>query len=153
MPFVIKRTTTDDPHFKKLIESLDRELWDELMEDQATYDPHNKVPHLPTAVLVYNNEEPVACGCFKMYGKDTVEIKRMFVQKEHRGKGLSKVVLRELERWAAEEGYRFALLETSIHFNTACNLYKSNGFNTIPNYGPYVGLAESVCMKKELCNA
>jgi GNAT superfamily N-acetyltransferase len=148
--FRIKRTTTGDKDFVQLIKRLDHELWNELHEDQATYDQYNKVPDIKTAVLVYANEEPVACGCFKEYDTDTVEIKRMFVQKEFRGKGLSKKVLQELERWAIENQFRFAVLETSIHFQTARRLYETSGYRIICNYGPYAGLAESVCMKKEL---
>lgn len=147
---VIKRTTTADAGFQLLISLLDHELWNELKEDQATYDPHNKVPDIKTALLLYANEEPVACGCFKEYDADTVEIKRMFVQKAWRGRGLSKKVLQELEQWAGEKGYRYAVLETSIHFATARRLYQTSGYSIIPNYPPYAGLTESVCMKKEL---
>lgn len=74
----------------------------------------------------------------------------MFVQKAFRGQGLSKQILLQLEEWAASLGYRYAVLETSIHFNTAINLYHSSGYVDIPNYPPYEGLEESVCMKKEL---
>lgn len=74
----------------------------------------------------------------------------MFVQKDHRGKGLSKQILSELEQWAREKNYQFSVLETSIHFNVARNLYSASGYQVIPNYGHYAGLPESVCMKKEL---
>jgi len=148
--FLVKRTAANDNDFKFLVTCLDHELWDELKEDQATYDPHNKLPDIKTVVLVYFNNEPVACGCFKEFDKDTIEIKRMFVQKEYRGKGLSKKVLNELEQWATEKTYRFVVLETSIHFKTARRLYETNGYRIIENYGPYNGLHESVCMKKEL---
>lgn len=147
---VIKRTTTADAGFQQLVSWLDHELWNELKEDQATYDPYNKVPDIKTALLIYANKEPVACGCFKEYDSNTVEIKRMFVQKAWRGKGLSKKVLLELEQWAGEKGYCFAVLETSIHFATARRLYETSGYSIIPNYPPYTGLAESVCMKKAL---
>ena len=146
----LKRTTTADNDFQQLVFQLDHELWNELKEDQATYDQHNKVPDIKTAVLVYQRDEAVACGCFKPVAANTVEIKRMFVQKPYRGKGLSKQVLNELEKWALEEGFNQAVLETSIHFTTAKTLYQKSGYNIIPNYGPYVGLVESVCMKKQL---
>lgn len=150
MEFFIKRTTANDESFQLLVKKLDHELWNELKEDQATYDQHNKVPDISTALVAYSNNEPVACGCFKELDETTVEIKRMFVQKNHRGKGLSKQILIELEEWAKEKNYCHAVLETSIHFQTARNLYTTNGYIVIPNYGPYAGLAESVCMKKEL---
>jgi len=150
MDFFIKRTTANDNDFQLLVQKLDHELWVELQEDQATYDQYNKVTDIPTAVVIYSNNEPVACGCFKAFDEETVEIKRMFVQKGQRGKGLSKKVLSELEQWAKEKKYKYAVLETSIHFTAACNLYAANGYQVIPNYGPYADLSESVCMKKEL---
>ncbi|WP_207493115.1 GNAT family N-acetyltransferase [Aridibaculum aurantiacum] len=147
---VVKRTDTSDPGFQQLVHKLDHELWNELLEDQATYDPLNKVPDIKTAVLVYVNNEAAACGCFKEYATGTIEVKRMFVQKEYRGKGLSKIVLQELEQWAKELGYHSALLETSIHFDVAINLYKSNGYVQVKNYPPYEGFEESICLGKRL---
>lgn len=147
---VLKRTDTADKDFQHLVTCLDYELWVELKEDQATYDGFNKVPDIKTAIVVYANDEPVGCGCFKKYDSQTIEIKRMFVQKAWRGKGVSKRILNALEQWAVEKGYRYAVLETSIHFDAAKSLYRTNGYNIIPNYPPYVGLEESVCMRKSL---
>ena len=147
---IIKRTTTSDRDFILLIKQLDYELWEELKEDQATYDQFNKVPEIKTAVVIYINEKPAACGCFKQHNSTTVEIKRMYVDKAHRGKGLSKQVLQELEKWAVENQYENAILETSIHFATAKKLYLTNGYKVISNYPPYTGLPESVCMQKRL---
>lgn len=146
----IKRTSTADPGFQLLISHLDHELWNELKEDQATYDQYNKVPDIQTALVLYINEKPAASGCFKKYDTNTVEIKRMFVEQGHRGRGLSKLILDELEKWAAEMGYEYAVLETSIHFNTAKGLYTKAGYAIIENYGQYAGLKDSVCMKKKL---
>ena len=151
--FTIKRTTTADANFQLLVTHLDNELWNELKEDQSTYDQYNKVPDIKTAVVLYDTNIPVAIGCFKAFDESTVEIKRMFVEKVYRGKGCSKQILNELEKWAVEEGYSNAVLETSIHFNTARTLYKNAGYKIIPNYGQYAGLEESVCMKKDLRKA
>jgi putative acetyltransferase len=144
----IKRTTSADKDFQMLITHLDHELWNELKEDQATYDQFNKVPDISTVLIIYQGQQPVACGCFKEIDANTVEIKRMFVEKEWRRKGLSKLILNDLEQWAIEKGFENAILETSIHFTTARQLYESSGYTIIPNYPPYQGLTESVCMKK-----
>ena len=146
----IKRTDSNDADFLGLIAGLDNELWNELNEKQATYDQYNKVPDINTVIVIYKNEKPGAIGCFKKYSDDTVEIKRMFVEKEYRGKGLSKLVLKELENWAIESGFQYAILETSVHFKTARNLYMNAGYTITENYDQYKGLDESVCMKKEL---
>ena len=149
----VVRTSTGNPDFIHLVNLLDNELWNELNEDQATYDQYNKVPDLPTAIIIYADEKPVAIGCFKKYNNDTVEIKRMFVDKNYRGKSISKLVLNELEKWAVEQGFEFSILETSVHFNVAQTLYKTAGYCIIPNYDQYAGLKESVCMKKRLVSA
>jgi len=72
----------------------------------------------------------------------------MFVKKEFRGRGLSVNVLQALESWMQEEGFRSAILETSIYFEVAKKLYLSNGYSICKNYPPYAGLEESVCMMK-----
>ena len=147
--FILKRTTAAHTDFQILVRQLDHELWDELKEDQATYDQYNKVPDIQTAVVVYAGTKPAACGCFKPFDESTVEIKRMFVQKAFRGQGLSRKVLNELEAWAKEEGYTAAVLETSVHFLPAIGLYQESNYRVIDNYPPYIGLTESVCMRKE----
>ncbi|MEO7266266.1 MAG: GNAT family N-acetyltransferase [Ferruginibacter sp.] len=147
---LIKKTSTNDPDFITLIRQLDHELWHELNENQATYDPFNKVPDLPTAVVLYLNKLPVACGCFKKIDKDTAEVKRMYVDKTQRGKGLSKMILKEIEGWAIENGFSKTILETSIHFKIARSLYENAGYIIIDNYGPYKRLPDSVCMQKTL---
>ena len=146
----IKRTHGSDPDFQLLISHLDHELWVELKDDQATYDQFNKVPDIKTAIVVYSQAIPVASGCFKKFDDDTVEIKRMFVEKEFRGKGISKLVLNELEKWANESGFTNAVLETSKHFKAARSLYENAGYKIISNYGQYKDLPDSICMKKEL---
>jgi putative acetyltransferase len=141
---IIKRTTANHPDFQALVKQLDHELWVELEEDQGTYDQFNKVEDIRTAVVLYEENEPVGCGCFKRFDENSVEIKRMFVRKDKRGKGLSKKILSELETWAKEENYERAVLETSIYFNTAQKLYFGSGYSVIPNYGPYADLPGSI---------
>jgi putative acetyltransferase len=150
MDLIVKRTSTNNADFIYLVSLLDHELWVELKEDQSTYDQYNKVPNISTAIIIYDDEKPIACGCYKEYDEKTVEIKRMFVDKNYRGIGVSKLVLNELEKWAIENCFEFAILETSTHFNVAKSLYKKNGYIVISNYDQYKGLDESVCMKKKL---
>ena len=148
--FNVTRTTTSDADFIQLVDKLDSELWNELNEDMNTYDQYNKVPDIKTAIIIYDNAVPVAIGCYKEYDAETVEIKRMYVDKAYRGKSISKLVLKELEQWAIENGFQYSILETSIYFDVAQTLYKRAGYVVIPNYDQYEGLEESICMKKKL---
>ena len=79
-----------------------------------------------------------------------VEIKRMFVQPEQRGQSIGRLVLEELENWAAELEFKSARLETSKRLEPAVNLYRTSGYKFTPNYPPYDGVEDSVCMAKAL---
>ena len=61
-----------------------------------------------------------------------------------------RAVMAELEAWAKEEGYAFAVLETGVLQPEALLLYEAAGYARIPNYEPYIGVDESVCFQKTL---
>jgi putative acetyltransferase len=90
----------------------------------------------------------VGCGAFRPVADGCVEIKRMFVRAECRGRGFSRLILRHLEAVARQRGYRGLVLETGVRQPEAIGLYKSEGYFRIPNYGPYANEPESVCFAK-----
>jgi len=146
----IERTDSESVDFKKLIKMLDEDLWEVNGEEQAIYHESNQIEPIDTAVVVYVDNQPVACGCFRNYTPSVAEIKRMFVDKKHRGKGLSRLVLNELEKWAGESAYSRLILETGTLQVEAIGLYKSQGYTRIANYGMYEGLESSICFEKIL---
>jgi GNAT superfamily N-acetyltransferase len=91
---------------------------------------------------------PVACGAFRRLEGDVAEIKRMYVVPEHRGRGYARVILRELERLAADSGYSAAQLETGDRQPEAIGLYERAGYHRIPPYGYYTDSPRSVCFEK-----
>ena len=101
-------------------------------------------------MIVYKDNIPVACGAFKEYSVNCVELKRIFVIKEKRQQGLAKLVIKELEVSAKNMGYKYAVLGTGKKQPEATSLYKSIGYNITQNYEPYVGNTNIVCMKKDL---
>ena len=146
----MKRTTNQESDFKGLTQQLDAELAMRYGTAQKAYDKHNVIDPINTALVGYVEDVPVACGCFKVIEKDTVEIKRMFVASAYRRKGYSKKLLGDLELWAKELGFTKAILETGKGQPEAIGLYGACGYVRIPNYGVYVGMQNSVCMQKEL---
>ena len=79
-----------------------------------------------------------------------MEIKRMYTSPESRGKGIASSVLSELEGWASELSYEKCILETGKKQPEAIGLYEKNGYKTIPNYGQYAGIENSLCFEKHL---
>lgn len=146
----IKRCNSNSIDFKNLITLLDSELNSRYGIIQKSYHYYNKIDFIDTVVVGYYENEPVSCGCFKIMDTDSVEIKRMFVKPEFRGRGVAIKTLSELEAWAVENGFSKGMLETGILQPEAINLYKKGGYQTIENYGQYIGNSNSVCMQKEL---
>ncbi|WP_300568167.1 GNAT family N-acetyltransferase [Flavobacterium sp.] len=143
----LKRTTSDDPDFQKLIAIFDEYLIDIDGEERDFFAFYNN-KYLEHALVCYENEEAVGCGGFKEFDANTAEIKRMFVHPDHRKKGIASIVLKELESWATELNYTSYILETSPKLENAIALYKKTGYKIIPNFGQYIGVENSVCMKK-----
>jgi GNAT superfamily N-acetyltransferase len=74
----------------------------------------------------------------------------MYTRPGARGKGIASLVLAELERWAGELSYGRCVLETGKRQPEAIALYKKRGYTSIPNYGQYIGVDNSVCFEKEI---
>lgn len=150
MSIEVLRTDRENGDFARLIRLLDEDLVDRYGVLQKQFDPHNKVDTISDVVIIYKDEFPVACGAFKEYDTSAVELKRIFVVKEHRNQGFAKRLVKALEETAKEKGYKYAVLETGIGQPEAIGLYQKLGYERIQNYEPYAGNSYSVCMKKEL---
>jgi putative acetyltransferase len=132
---VLKRTQYNDPHFKALIADLDKEFWVRYPDTQQNFDPYNKVDDNARVVLAYSKNTAVGCGCFRpMMEQAVLEIKRMFVVSQVRGRGIARLILSELEKWGKEEGFSESKLETGTKQPEAIAVYKSAGYQEIPNY-------------------
>ena len=148
--FLIQRTDSGSTDFRDLVILLDAFLADRDGKDHAFYAQFNKPDSIKNTVVCYDNHEPIGCGAFKQYDETTVEIKRMFVKPSHRSKGAATLVLQELEKWAVENNYSSAILETVKNQPEAVALYKKNGYTIIPNFGQYKDVENSICMRKIL---
>lgn len=146
----VVKTTSENPDFIFLIRTFDAYLWDRYPELKMDYWGNNLIEFNANVLIVYLDEQPVACGCFKKYNEKTVELKRMFVLPEARGLGLAQLVIKELEAEAKKQGFEVLILETLYKQIEAINLYQKTGFKIVENYEPYVGLLNSVCMSKSI---
>ncbi|WP_051148668.1 GNAT family N-acetyltransferase [Desulfospira joergensenii] len=146
----IVKTPNTHEDFTGLIRRLDAELTARYGDGQSEYDEHNRIDPIDTAVIGYVEGIPAACGCFKVLDPCTVEIKRMYVTRNLRRKGLSTSILKALEAWSRDLGHTRAVLETGKGQPEALGLYQKNGYRVIDNYGPYKDLENSICMEKAL---
>ena len=142
------RTNSENTDFQKLVAALDAELRIRDGEDHAFYAQFNKTNQIRYVIVAYLDGVPVGCGALKEFAPDTMEVKRMFVAEEHRGKGIASRILSGLEDWARELHYTACVLETGQKQPEAIALYIKSGYHAIPNYGQYAHIINSVCFEK-----
>jgi putative acetyltransferase len=142
------RTNAQDTDFIELVKQLDSELIIKDGDDHPFYNQFNQLDAIKHVVVVYEDKIPLGCGAMKPYNATTMEIKRMFTIPGSRGKGIASIVLSELEKWAAELSFKKCILETGIGLHDAIGLYQKNGYQLIPNYGPYSEVENSKCFEK-----
>ncbi len=146
----LSRTNAENPDFIELVKHLDLELAERDGAEHSFYAPFNTISNIKHVVLAYENEKPVGCGAMKEYEPGTMEIKRMYVLPECRGKGIAAEILAELEIWAKELPVTRCILETGHKQPEAIALYKKCGYQVIANYGQYVAVENSVCFEKRI---
>lgn len=146
----IKRTTYKNPDFVALVNALDQDLAQRDGEEHAFYHRFNSIKNLQHTMVIYSDGKPVGSGAIKEFDASSMEVKRMFVLPEFRGKGMASQLLSALEQWAAELGYTGCVLETGKRQPEAIALYTKNGYKISANYGPYEGVENSVCFRKDL---
>jgi GNAT superfamily N-acetyltransferase len=96
------------------------------------------------------NHEAVACGALRPLSDGLGELKRMFVKKDHRGRGFGRAMLAALEDLGARRGYLAIRLETGVGQPAAIALYESAGYQPILCFGEYTSDSWSRCFEKRL---
>ena len=144
------RTNHTNKDFIELVKQLDADLKIRDGDDHPFYDQFNKIYSIKYVIVAYNEyNKAMGCGAIKQFEPKVMEVKRMFVPLEERGKGIAGKILSELENWATELGNTKCILETGIKQPEAISLYKKSGYRFIDNYGQYAGVENSICFEKK----
>ena len=151
-PYLVRRSTGSAPEVQLLV----RHLWQELgllyPELKAAAPKEISGPGAGFVVAWLENEA-VGCGAWRPLAPGNpkmAEIKRMFVEPKARGRGISRLILSELENCARADGYSLVRLETGLRQPNALRLYDSSGYQRIEPYGRYRDDPLSVCFEKKL---
>lgn len=146
----ILKTDSSNPHFQNLVRELDYHLAIIDGEEHSFYAQYNKINDINNCIVLFCDGVAVSCGAFKMFDHETAEIKRMYTKEEFRGQGFAQMILTLLEKWAKENGFVNAILETGKKQESAVKLYEKSGYDLTENYGQYKNIENSVCYKKAL---
>jgi len=80
----------------------------------------------------------------------TGEVKRVYVDPGHRGRGVARRLMAELERAARQVGFRRFVLETGTAQPEAIGLYEAIGYEPIEKFGDHAEFDEQRCYGKRL---
>jgi GNAT superfamily N-acetyltransferase len=149
----------DDPDATLLRDTQQAEMR-ELYQDDDEPVPLRDTASVTAMVVLRADDVPVACGALRHVapgswgdgqpGSGTGEVKRMFVRREWRGRGLSRLVLADLEERARAQGLHRVVLETGALQTAAIALYEASGYTRIAPYGGYADSPLSLCYAKDL---
>jgi putative acetyltransferase len=147
----VGRERPDEPNVRRLIAALDAEMTalyppesNHLLNITALLDP------AVTFLVARAGDEAVACGALLNDPRGWGEVKRMYVRRGRRGRGIGRRILVELESIARESGLRLLRLETGIHNPEALALYRRAGFVEREAFGDYAPDPLSVFMEKSV---
>ena len=82
-------TNEKDERFIELTKELDNEYFEKYGDVVLKHQEYNdlKDPHIVLLALLYG--KPIACASYRLFDKDSIEIKRVYVKRRYRKKGIA----------------------------------------------------------------
>ncbi len=114
----------------------------EIAIDLSFQDFEHELDHLPgkyeapdgCIYVAYINDQAIGCVALRRYEGYTGEIKRLFVDRDHRKKKVAITLMEHVIQHARRLGYRYLVLDTLASMVPAITLYKKLGFYEIDAY-------------------
>ena len=117
---------------------------DFLGDDKWFYTRYNEKENLENIWLIYYDDFPIGCIAYRKKGEGVGEVKRLYIVNEHRGKGISKKLLKTVECYAKEDGCNTLFLDTRITLEPAVSIYRSFGFDIVFQQGLYIQMEKRI---------
>lgn len=149
---IIREVHNDNEDFIRLCGELDSYLNIAIggEDKREKYKKYNHLETMDYVALVYDGGNAVGCGALRSYSDAEIEVKRVFLRKDYRGRNIGGMLFKNLVEKAEELGFRRMILETGLFLEASVRLYRRFGFERIPNYGAYEKMEESYCMGREI---
>jgi GrpB-like predicted nucleotidyltransferase (UPF0157 family) len=111
---------------------LDRDI--DIEAEIAAGPPGDLRPPSGVLLIARVGGEPAGLGGVRHLDNEVAEIKSMYLTPGHRGRGLARRLLAELEEIARRHGCRATRLDTSDYLTDAVRLYRAAGYREVPDY-------------------
>jgi GNAT superfamily N-acetyltransferase len=133
-----QRADAGQPPASELLEAMVSELeplYGRIDVPQApSATPADFAPPGGSFLIGYQDGEPVCVGGIKRLPDGACEIKRMYVVRQARGRGVARELLEALEDEARSLGYELARLDTGPRQPHAERMYRAAGYAEIGNF-------------------
>ncbi|MFJ5266258.1 GNAT family N-acetyltransferase [Streptomyces sp. NPDC088387] len=156
----IRRLPFDHPDAVKLNDEVQAEYHERYGDggDATVLSPTDFRPPGGAYLIVYDeSDRPVATGGWRSQDQNgegnedgDAELKRMYVVRDMRGRGLARRILTALEDDARAAGRTRMVLETGTEQPEAVALYTSSGYEPCGKFGYYRFHESSLCFAKRL---
>jgi GNAT superfamily N-acetyltransferase len=156
---ILERVEWDDPRAVALRAEMDAEMTALYASSMDGLSPERKAAvlvalaanpeQIVATVLALDGEEAVGHAALRPL-EGALEVKKVFVTAEARGRGISWALMRELEVIASERHVARLVLQTGDRQPVAIGLYEAIGYQQIPVYEPYTVLPVALCYGKVL---
>lgn len=135
---------------RRLIDGSQAALLEVFTPDEIfTFSPEELAS--PDTTFLVARDETMALGCVAMVDCGSyVEVKRLFVPPEGRGRGIARLLMADLEASAANAGKEAIRLETGDALKPAVALYTALGYRVRGPFGDYPEHPASLFMEKLL---
>lgn len=120
------------------------------VSNRAGFVPYNLSESISDVLIAYSDGTAVGCAGLKRYSDADVEIKRVWVEPDCRGKKIAAQIMERVEEKARRMGFKRVILQTRPIMPDAVGLYEKRGYVLIDNYPPYDKLEGAICMALNL---
>lgn len=153
MDIILKKVDENNSDLHYLIQKLDRELNEKYPNEGIFGVDFNdeKVKKMIFVVAFYDNKL-AGCGALRPLENKCIELKRFYVDKIFRNKGIASKILSFLENEAILLGYEKIRLETGPKQPDAIHVFEKFGYYQIDLFGEYLESSNeySICFEKKL---
>lgn len=140
----IRPADLESPELLELFSEHDAYMMEFLGEHRRFYTPYSPAENIGRAWIVYADGRPAGCAAYRERPEGGCELKRVFLRPEHRGRGISRELVRTVEDYAKKQGRRTIGLDTNSALEPAVTLYRHMGYRVTFSEGQYIQMEKSL---------
>lgn len=120
------------------------------IKNRSSFVPYNISDIIRDVAIAYYDGIAIGCAGLKQYSDNDIEVKRVWVEPDYRGRHIAADLMEMLENRAKRQGFQRTILQTRQNMITAVKLYLNRAYYQIDNYPPYDKLEGAICFAKDL---